>query len=156
RSAVHACADSCTVSENSSTMKAMKICATLMSSKGTIRLRPTREKRKDGVGDFSSDGGLQVLPRRAPHARHAAKRRQQCAPPAGTNAGHVVKLRSQVAHRTRAAVKRHRKTMGLVPDPLNQEQPGVVHGKGQRAFAVACEEQLLLLGNPDGEQIRQA
>ena len=33
RSAVHACAISCTVSENSSTMKAMKICAKLMSGK---------------------------------------------------------------------------------------------------------------------------
>ena len=77
RSAVHACAISCTVSENSRTMNAMKICAKSMSSKECNRLRPTREKRKNGVGRFRADDGRQFLARGAPHAGHAAERRQQ-------------------------------------------------------------------------------
>ena len=45
-----------------------------MSAVAVVRLRPTREKRKDGVGGFSADDRRQLFPRRAPHTGEAAER----------------------------------------------------------------------------------
>src|SRR5262245_34232221 len=129
RSAVHAWAISCTVSENNRTVNWMKIWAALMSSTvracsagsalTVVRLRPAREKRKDGIGDLLAHHRRQLLTRRAPHTREAAERRQQRLATARANPGHVVELRSQIADGPRAAVERDRESMRLVSDALN-------------------------------------
>src|SRR5712691_12270071 len=144
RSAVHACAISCTVSENNRTTSAMKICETSMPGKQS-RLRPTREKRKDGVRRFRPHDGRELLARRAPYARHAPKRRQQCLAPSGSDAWHVVELGSQVAHRARMAMERDREAMRLVADALNQQQRGIVGSERDRILVVAGVDQLFFL-----------
>src|SRR5712692_1498633 len=147
RSAVHACAISCTVSENSRTMSAMKICETKLASMPDkqSRLRPTREKRKDGVRRFRPDNGRELLARRAPHARHAPERRQQRLAPPGSDARHAVELGSQIAHRARTAMERDREAMGFVADALNQQQRRVVGSQRDRILAVARVDQLFFL-----------
>src|SRR5580765_5702969 len=153
RSAVHACADSCTVRENSRTMKAMKTCAKLMSMEN--RLRPTREKGKDGIGHFAADDRLELLPRRAPYAREASERRQERPPAPRADAGDVVELRVQIAHRPRAAMEGHGKAMRLVADALNEEQTRLVRRERNRIVPVPRIQQLLLLGDADRHQIRE-
>ena len=69
-----------------------------------------------------ADDGRQLLARRAPHAGQAAERRQQRPPPPRPDAGHVVELRSQVAHRARLAMERHGEPVRLVADPLDEQQ----------------------------------
>src|SRR6266576_2963535 len=119
-SAVQACAVSCTVNENSSTMNAMTICAISMPGKKS-RLRPTREKRKDGIGGFGADSGGQFLTRRAPNARDTAKRREQRLAPARADAWHMIELRLQVAHRACAAMERDREAVRFIADALYQQ-----------------------------------
>src|SRR5258708_17112027 len=101
-------------------MNAMKICAMLMSSK-EFRLRPAREKRKDGVRGFGPDHGGQLFARRTANAGDAAEGRQQRFATPRADAGHVVELGSQIAPRSRAPVKRDREAMRLVADALNQQ-----------------------------------
>ena len=137
RSAVHACAVSCTVRENSRTMNAMKTCAKLMSSKDVTGYGRLCEKRKDGIGDFRADDGRQLLARRAPHAGQAAERRQQRPAAPRSDAGHVVELRSQIAHRPRAAMERHGEAVRFVANPLDQQQRRIVGAERDRVLAVA-------------------
>ena len=122
---------------------------------GVIRLRPTREKRKDGIGDFRADHGRQFLARRAPHARQAAERRQQRPAPARPDARHVVELRSQIAHRPRAAMKRDREAMRFVADALDQQQRRIVGAERDRILAIARVEQLFFLRDADRDEVRE-
>src|SRR5262249_28306187 len=155
RSAVHACAISCTVSENSRTMNAMKICAKLILTSKTSSVRPTREKRKNAIRRFRSDDGRQLFARRPPHARETAERRQQRAPPARADAGHLVELRSEVARRAPPAMERHGEAVRLVADALNQEQRRIVGPEPDRIGAVARVEDLLFLRDAHGDEIRE-
>ena len=101
RSAVHACAISCTVSENSRTMNAMKICAKSDVRQGITGYGRLAKNARTASAVFGADHGRQFLARRAPHAREAAERRQQRLAPARSDARHIVELRSEVAHRAR-------------------------------------------------------
>src|SRR5206468_8087562 len=82
------------------------------------RLRPTGEKRKDGIGGFGADNRGQLFACGAPDTSEAAERGQQRLAPARTDAGDVVELGSKIAQRARTAVKRDRKSMRLVADAL--------------------------------------
>src|SRR5690348_7758694 len=95
RSAVQACAISCTVRENSKTMKAMKTCAKSMPDK-RYRLRLPCEKRKNRIGEFGTNYRGQFLAGRASHTGDAAERGQQLPTPARTDAGNVVQRRSKI------------------------------------------------------------
>src|SRR4051812_17589558 len=180
RSAVQACALSCTVNENSNTMKPMKICAILTSAKGiqpqrpgrspntmvsadsagsaasVIRLLPACEKRKDGVGDFRANRGQQLLACRTPHPGETPEAGQERAATARTDTRHVVELRLQIAHRTRLPMEGDREAVRLVSDPLDQEQRRIVFGQRDRLFAIAREEQLLFLRDADRDQVGEA
>src|SRR5437868_5486937 len=132
----------------------MKICATLMSSKES-RLSPAREKRKNGIGRFRADNRGQLFTRRAPHAGDAPERRQQRLAPARADARHVIELRPQIAHRARAAMERHREAMRFVADALNQQQRRIVGRERDRILAIARVEELFLLRDADGDQVRE-
>src|SRR5262249_14056186 len=141
RSAVHACAASCTVSEKSSTANEMKTCAKLISkdgcdTTGVRRLRPTCEKRKDRIGRLCPDHGRQLFARRAAHAREAAERRQQRPAPARPDARNMIELRAQIAHRARAAMERDRESMRLVTNALHEQQRRIVLRKRDRILAI--------------------
>src|SRR5689334_23103725 len=171
RSAVHACAISWTVSENSRTLRSMKICATLMSDKGctwnakiadaekkkgTARLCPPREKGKDGIRGFRPDNGRQLFACRAAHAGEAAERGQQRLAPPRADARNVIELRSQIAQRPRAAVEGDREAMRFVADPLHEQPRRIVGRERDRVLAVAREQQLFLLGDADGDEVGEA
>src|SRR5215470_1239930 len=126
------------VSEKSRTMKEMKIWPMLMS-KGdrsecsavdVDRLRPTREKRKNGISRFCTDNRGQLFTRRAPHPCDAAEGRQERFAPARPDAGNVIELRSQIAHRPCAAVERDGEAVRFVADSLDQEQRRIVGRQG--------------------------
>ena len=110
--------------------------------------RPAKNARTASA-TFGADGRRQLLARRAPHAGQAAERREQRAAAARSDAGHVVELRVQIAHRARAAMERHREAMRFVADPLQQQQRRIVCGQRDRIVAIARVEQLLLLGDAD-------
>ena len=77
------------------------------------------------------------------------------APAARADAGHVVELRSQIAHRPRAAMERDREAMRFVADALHQQQRRIVGGQRDRILAVARVEQLLLLRDADRDEVRE-
>src|SRR5580693_7944542 len=154
RSAVHACADSCTVKEKRRTMNARTTCATLISGK-TNRLSPRCEKRKDGIGELRADFRRQLLSRRAPDACQAAESDQERAAAARADAGNFVELRPEVAHGARAAVEGDREAVRLVSNALHEQQRRIVTGQGDRILAIAHVQQLLLLREADGHQIRE-
>src|SRR6185436_4645003 len=154
RSAVNAWAISWMVSENRSTMKEMKTAAKSISGKES-RLRPTREKRKDGIRHFRADNRRQLLARRAAHARQTAERRQQHLSPPDADAGHVIELASQIAHRARAPVERDGEAMRLVADALHEQQRRVVRRQRHRLLVIAREEQLFLFRDADRHEIRE-
>src|SRR5476649_2395992 len=155
RSAVHACAISCTVNENRRTIKLMKMPAKSKFCKG-YRLRPTREKGKDRIGGFGADDGRQLLARGAAHTGDAAKGPQQRVAPARADAGHLVELGAQIAHRARAAMKRDGEAMRFVADALDQEERRIVRGERDRILVLARVDQLFLFRDADGHQVRQA
>src|ERR1051325_11108023 len=130
-------------------MKAMKTCATFTCAIDRSRLRPTREKRKDGIGGFRADDRRELFPRRAPNAGETAERRQQRAAAPRTDAGDEIELRSQVAHRPPLTMERDREAVRLVADALDQQQRGIVRRQRNRILAIAREEQLLLLRDAD-------
>jgi hypothetical protein len=88
---------------------------------GVFRLRPTREKRKNGVGEFGADRGRQLLSRRASHTRDAAELRQQLAPSPWTNARHIVELRAEISHGPRLPVEGDGEPMGFVAHALHEQ-----------------------------------
>ena len=116
----------------------MKICAKSMSGKASTRLRPTREKRKNGIGDFrarptaaSSSRVARRTPARLPNVVSSVL------PPPRADAGHVIQLRSQIAHRARLAVERDREAVRLVADALHQQQRRIVRRQRDRIARVA-------------------
>src|SRR5438093_5119493 len=153
-SAVHACAISWTVSENSRTTNPKNICAKSMCGKEQ-RLRPAREKRKDGIRGFRSDDRGQLFTRRSANAGERAERGQQRLAPARSDARDVVELRSQVAHRARAAMEREGKAMGFVADSLNEQQLWLGRRERNRIVAIAREQELLFLRDADRDEVRE-
>ena len=65
----------------------------------------------------------------------------------------MVQLGVQIAHRARAPVKRHREAVRFVADPLHEQQRRVIRSQRDRLLAIARVEQLLLLGNPDADEV---
>src|SRR3954453_19525951 len=120
RSAVQACAISCTVSENSRTTNAMNTCAKSMPGKRYRLLLPC-EKRKDGIGEFGANHRRQFLSCRASHAGKAPECRQQQTTSARAHAGNEIELRTEVSHRPCLAMEGHRETVRFVTDPLNEQ-----------------------------------
>ena len=98
----------------------------------------------------------QFLARGATDARQTAKLRQQRFSPARADAGHIVELRAKVAKRSRLAVKRDRKAMRLVANALDQQQRRIVRRERDRVLAIAREQQLFLLRDPDRDQVGQS
>src|SRR5262249_37709845 len=113
RSAVHACAISCTVNENRRTIKLMKMLAKSRYCKSE-RLRPTREKRKDGIRRFRANSGRELLARRAPHTREASEFREQRLAAPRADAGNIVERRTKIPHRTRTTMEGDRKPVCFV------------------------------------------
>src|SRR5689334_24529149 len=125
-------------------MKTRMICAKSKSGKG-LRLRPTCEKRKNGIRDFRADNRRQFLTRRASDAGKTAERGQERLPSARTDARHMIQFRSQVAHRPRSTVERDGEAMRLVTDLLDQQERGIVWRKCNRIDVIARVQQFLLL-----------
>src|SRR4051812_25196165 len=98
----------------------MKISAKSYCCKGE-RLRPTREKGKDGIGRFCADDSGKLLARGASNACETAELRQQCLASTSTDTSDFVELGTQIAHRARASVERDREAMRFVADSLNQQ-----------------------------------
>src|SRR4051794_24853849 len=113
RAAVQACADSCTVSQNSRTTNAIKTCAISMPGK-RYRLLLPYEKRKDGIRQFRSDHRCQFLSRRTPYAREASECREQLTPASRADARHEIEFRPEVSHRTSLAMEGHGKAVRFV------------------------------------------
>ena len=155
RSAVHACAISCTVSENSRTMnddenlrevdvqQGVKVTADSRKTQG--RHRPFSRRRRPPAPRASRAGRPRGC--RTSSAASAAA----CGPMPGTSSS----SESQVAHRPRAPVERDGESMRLVADPLDQQQRRIVGGQRDRVLAIAREQQLFLLGDADGDEIRE-
>src|SRR5215218_6320933 len=99
-------------------------CGTVvMNARNRLRARPYRlslagKKGKNRVGDFGADGCGELFACRPPYRGEAAKTRQQGAPPTRTDAGHVIELRTQIAHRSRLAMERHGEAVGFVAHAL--------------------------------------
>ncbi len=121
-----------------------------------LRLRPTREKGKNGISEFGAHLGGQFLSRGAPHAGDAAELREQRFPSPPPDARHVVKLRPQIAHRPCLAVEGDGEAMGLVAHPLNQQQRGRVARERDGIGVLARIEQLLFLRDADRHEVGEA
>jgi hypothetical protein len=67
----------------------------------------------------------------------------------------MIQFGVEIAHRPRAAVECHCKAVRLVADALDEQQSRIVRRERNRIVSIAREQQLFLLGNPDGHQIRE-
>ena len=64
--------------------------------------------------------------------------------------------RRLIAQRPRLTMEGDGEPMGFVPDPLNQQQPGIRRRQRDCIHAIAGEQQFLFLGNADRDQIGEA
>src|SRR5688500_6533458 len=101
--------------------------------------------------DSSSSRVARSTPARLPNARS-----EQREATAWTDPRHFVQFRPEVAHRTRFPVVRDGEVMGLVADPLHQQQCRIVFGQHDRLRPFTREEHFLSLGNANGYEIAQA
>src|SRR5258708_209398 len=99
----------------------MRTCPKSMFKAGISVSRRTREVVDDGRCDLRADDRVQLLSRRAPHASQTAERRQQRPTTTGTDAGHGVELRTEIAHGAGAPMERDGEPMRLVADALDQQ-----------------------------------
>ncbi len=111
------------------------------------------EIRQHGVGPFGADHARELLARGAADARDAAERGQQRLAPPRADPGDLVELRPQIARRALLPMERHREAVRLVADPLDQQQRRALGCQRDRILAIAREEQLLLLGDADRDQV---
>ena len=82
------------------------------------------------VRRLRADHGDEILARRAADARQAAERDEQRLAPPRPDAGDLVEIGPEVALRPRLPMERDRETVGLVADPLDEEQRRA--GRGER------------------------
>ena len=108
--------------------------------------------RQHGVRPLDADHAREFFACGTAHTRDAAERGEQGFSPSGSDAGTLVELRAQIAGLALLAMKRHREAVRFIPDALDQEERGALGCQGNRIFAIAGEEQLFFLGDPDRDQ----
>src|SRR6476620_6179658 len=113
---------------------------------------PRSEVRQHGIGPFDADHARELFACGTAHTRDAAERGQQGLAPPGADPADFVQLRSQIARLALLPMERHREAVRLIPDALDQEERGALGCQSNRILAIAREEQLLLLGDPDPDE----
>ena len=109
-----------------------------------------------GVGRLGADDRGQLLARGAADAGDAAEVLSSVLRRRGPTPGDVVELRAQVARRPGLAVEGDREAVRLVADALQQAQRRALGRAGDGVDRVAGEDQLLLLGQADGDEPLEA
>src|SRR5688572_24985806 len=115
-----------------------------------------REISQHRVGGFGADDARQFLARGAPHAGEAPEGDKQGSPAARSNTRHAVQLRPEIAHASGLAMEADGESMRFVANLLHEPQRRIIFGKHDRVLAIAGIDELLLLGNADGNEVRQA
>ena len=110
----------------------MKTCAKSMStwqvSTGYGRLAKNARTASATFAPTTAASSSRVArrtPARLPNVVSSVRRRR------GPIPGTSIELRSQIAHRPRAAMERHGEAVRFVADPLQQQQRGIVGGRAR-------------------------
>src|SRR5688572_4950504 len=109
------------------------------------------EELQERVGRLCSDHAHQLFPSGAADPGEAPEPRQQHLSAPRPNPRHVVELGSQIPAGPRLPMKADGEAMRLIAYALQQPQRRSVRIHGDRLITVACENELLLLRQADGD-----